>query len=242
MKIALVTGSTSGIGLATAKRLYDNDLTVVLNSPSDSDKNVLDQFEDKSRVRFFVADISSPQAVNELKEFIKHEFGQLDYLVANAGVLPLPASVDTITEENVNKTIDVNLKGTFNSLKILGRFIQETSKDGAIVAVTSVDGIIGEPYGVIYSATKAGIISFTKSFARTYKEPLVRVNAVAPGLVDTPLTATTGEEPSWTTDLSIIQRMGKAEEIAAAISFLLSDDASFITGQVLAVDGGFTLK
>ena len=70
----------------------------------------------------------------------------------------------------------------------------------------------------------------------------MRVNAVAPGLIDTPLTATTGEEPSWTTDLSIIQRMGKAEEIAAAISFLLSDDASFITGQVLAVDGGFTLK
>ena len=242
MRTALITGSTSGIGLATAKRLYEEGHMVILNSPSESDITILDQFDDKTRVRFFAADISQPESIENLRGYIQQEFGNLDYLVANAGVLPLPAGIDTITDENINRTIDVNLKGTFNSLKILGRFIQETSIDGAIVAVTSVDGIIGEPYGVIYSATKAGIISFTKSFARTYKEPLVRVNAVAPGLIDTPLTATTGEEPSWTTDLSIIQRMGKAEEIAAAISFLLSDDASFITGQVLAVDGGFTLK
>lgn len=242
MNIALVTGSTSGIGLATAKRLYDDGMAVILNSPSENDVNVLDQFEDKARVRFFAADISNMEQVKDLLEFIKQEFGQLDYLVANAGILPLPAGIDTITEENINKTIDVNLKGTFNTLKIIGKFIQETSNVGSIVALTSVDGIIGEPYGVIYSATKAGIISFTQSFARAYKDPLVRVNAVAPGLIDTPLTVTTGEDPSWTTDLSIIQRMGKPEEIAAAISFLLSNDASFITGQVLAVDGGFTLK
>ncbi|MCB9822411.1 SDR family oxidoreductase [Candidatus Nomurabacteria bacterium] len=242
MKTALITGSTSGIGLATAKRLYEEGHTVILNSPVESDISVLEQFDDNTRVKFFAADISQPSSIEKLRDYIQQEFGRLDYLVANAGVLPLPAGVDTITEENINKTIDVNLKGTFNTLRILGKLIQETSKDGSIVALTSVDGIIGEPYGVIYSASKAGIISLTKSFARTYKEPLVRVNAVAPGLIDTPLTATTGEEPSWTTDLSVIQRMGKPEEIAAVISFLLSDDASFVTGQVLAVDGGFTLK
>ena len=242
MKTALITGSTSGIGLATAKRLYEEGHTVILNSPAESDISVLEQFDDETRVRFFAADISQPSSIEKLRDYMQQEFGRLDYLVANAGVLPLPAGVDTITEENINKTIDVNLKGTFNTLRILGKLIQETSKDGSIVALTSVDGIIGEPYGVIYSTTKAGIISLTKSFARTYKEPLVRVNAVAPGLIDTPLTATTGEDPSWTTDLSVIQRMGKPEEIAAAISFLLSNDASFITGQVLAVDGGFTLK
>lgn len=242
MKIALITGSTSGIGLATAKQLYDDGTTVILNSPSEKDASALDQFEDKSRVRFFAADISNSEQLKKLAEFIKQEFGQLDYLVANAGVLPLPAGVDTITDANINKTIDVNLKGTFNTLKLLGKLVQETSKEGAIVAVTSVDGIIGEPYGVVYSATKAGIISFTKTFARVYKNPLVRVNAVAPGLIDTPLTDSTGEDPSWTTDLSVIQRMGKPEEIASAIAFLLSEQASFITGQVLAVDGGFTLK
>lgn len=101
--------------------------------------------------------------------------------------------------------------------------------------------IIGEPYNAIYSATKAGIISLTKSFARYFGEN-IRVNAVAPGLIDTPLTESTGEDPAATTDFSIIQRMGTAEEIANASSFLLSDEASYITGQILAVDGGFTLK
>lgn len=241
-KIALVTGSTQGIGLAIAHRLFNDGATVILNSLKEIDVSILEQFDDKSRIRFVAADISNKPNLEGLKQFVKDEFGRLDLLVANAGVLPLPAGIDDITDENMSRTIDVNLKGTFNTLKMFGGLIQETSKGGSIVALTSVDGIIGEPYGVIYSSTKAGIISLTKSFARKYKEPLVRVNAVAPGLIDTPLTASTGEDPSWTTDLSVIQRMGKPEEIASAVAFLLSEDASFITGQILAVDGGFTLK
>lgn len=241
-KISLVTGSTKGIGLATAQRLYKNGATVVFNSPEKDGSSVIDGFDDKSRVRFYAADIANRNSVEDLKQFIQSEFGRLDYLVANAGVLPLPSGIDDITDENLNRTIDVNLKGTFNTLRILGKFIQDTSKDGSIVTLTSVDGIIGEPYGVIYSSTKAGIISLTKSFARKLNEPLVRVNAVAPGLIDTPLTASTGEDPSWSTDLSVIKRMGESEEVASATVFLLSGEASFITGQVLAVDGGFTLK
>lgn len=241
-KVTLVTGSTQGIGLATAKRMYESGNTVVFNSVNRDDDKVLEGFDDKSRVAFFAADISNKDDITALRDFIQETYGQLDCLVANAGVLPIPAGIDDITDENMNRTIDVNLKGTFNTLRILGKLVQDTSANGSIVLLTSVDGIIGEPYGVIYSSTKAGIISLTKSFARKYNEPLVRVNAVAPGLIDTPLSASTGEDPSWTTDLSIIKRMGKPEEIASAISFLLSDEASFITGQVLAVDGGFTLK
>ena len=241
-RIVLVTGSTQGIGLATARKLYDQGAFVVLNSPSNEDASVLEQFEDKSRVRFFAADISSETSLIDLKNFIVSEFGKLDHLVANAGILPLPAGIDDITDENIDLTIDVNLKGTFKTLRVLGGLIQETSQTGSIVTLTSVDGIIGEPYGVIYSCTKAGIISLTKSFARKFKEPLVRVNAVAPGLIDTPLSSSTGEDPCWTTDLSVIKRIGRPEEIAAAITFLLSDESSFITGQVLTVDGGFTLK
>ena len=242
MIIALVTGSTKGIGLATAQRLYKNGATVILNSANATEESVLELFDDKSRVSFYAADISDIQALEILKNKINEKYGRLDYLVANAGILPLPAGIDDITDKNISRTIDINLKGTFNTLKVFGGYIQDTSSVGSIVTLTSVDGIIGEPYGVIYSATKAGIISFTKSFARKYKEPLVRVNAVAPGLIDTPLTASTGEDPSWTTELSVIKRIGRPEEVASTISFLLSEESSFITGQVLAVDGGFTLK
>lgn len=240
-KIALVTGSSSGIGLATAQRLYNEGATIIFNDLTDN-KNILDSFEDKTRVRFYAADISDKSTLESLKDFVEKEFGRLDYLVASAGILPLPAGIDDITDENVNRTIDVNLKGTFNTIKILGKFIQETSENGSIVTLSSVDGIIGEPYGVIYSSTKAGIISLTKSFARKFQEPLVRVNAVAPGLIDTPLTHSSGEDTKETTEVSIIKRMGKPKEVASVITFLLSDEAAFITGQVLAVDGGFTLK
>lgn len=242
MKIFLVTGSTSGIGKAIARQLYEAGNSVILNSYDEAGGSIINEFDDKSRVTFFKADISSIHEVNELKDFIVERFGKLDGLVANAGILPLPAGIDDISDENIDRTIDVNLKGTFRCLRVFGGLIQSTSERGSIVALTSVDGIIGEPYGVIYSATKAGIISLTKSFARKYKDPLVRVNAVAPGLIDTPLTTSTGEDPAWTTDVSIIQRMGQPTEIANAVEFLLSDKASFITGQVLAVDGGFTLK
>ena len=176
MKVALITGSTSGIGLATAHRLYDDGMTVIINSNGANGEQVLNEFDDKTRVRFFGADISDQQAIVSMAENIKNEFGHLDHLVANAGVLPLPAGIDDITGENINNTININLKGTFNTVKIFGKLIQDTSPNGSIVLMSSVDGIIGEPYGVVYSATKAGIISLTKSFARKYKEPLVRVN------------------------------------------------------------------
>ncbi len=238
--IALVTGSTSGIGLATAKKLSKNHIVIINDNKGIDDKFIKDNFEDKE-VYYFKADISNSNDLESLKSFILQKFGRLDMVAAHAGIIPLPCDIDNITPENIDKTINVNLIGTFNTLKIFGNLIKDTSKNGSIVTTTSVDGIIGEPYNAIYSATKAGIISLTKSFARYFGED-IRVNAVAPGLIDTPLTASTGEDPKATTDYSIIQRMGTAEEIANAICFLLSDEASYITGQILTVDGGFTLK
>ena len=192
-------------------------------------------------VSVFKADISKEKDLLKLKDFIVKKYGKLDCLVCNAGIIPTPCGIDDITDANIDKTIDVNLKGTFRCLRIFGKLIKETSKKGSIVNLTSVDGIIGEPFAVIYSATKAGIISLTKSFARSFGES-VRVNAVAPGLIDTPLTESLGNDPSWTTDFSIIKREGNPNEIADAVEFLLSDKATFITGQILTVDGGFTLK
>lgn len=241
-KICLITGSTSGIGKAIAK-LLATDCIVILNSFEGMSADFIrSEFGENPDLHFFKADISKKSELESMHDYILTTFGRLDYLVANAGIMPQPSGINTITEENIEKTINVNLKGTFWTLKLFGDLIQKTSTDGAIVAMTSVDGIIGEPYGVIYSATKAAIISLTKSFARQYKSPLVRVNAVAPGLIDTPMTGATGEDPNATTSVSIIDRMGTPEEIAKTVSFLLSENASYMTGQIVTVDGGFTLK
>ena len=241
-KVSLITGSTSGIGKSIAK-LLALECVVILNTFEDiSSAAIHEQFGDNKDIYFFKADISKKSELESMHDYIHTTFGRLDYLVANAGIMPQPSGINTITEENIDKTINVNLKGTFWTLKIFGDLIQKTSKEGAIVAMTSVDGIIGEPYGVIYSATKAAIISLTKSFARQYKSPLVRVNAVAPGLIDTPMTGSTGDDPNATTSLSVIDRMGKPEEIATMVAFLLSENASYMTGQIVTVDGGFTLK
>ena len=204
-------------------------------------KECVGTIKDKSRLSVMTADITKEEDMLILKEFIMQTYGGLDCLVCNAGIIPTPCGIDDITDENIDKTIDVNLKGTFRCLRIFGNLIHETSDNGSIVNLTSVDGIIGEPFAVIYSATKAGIISLTKSFARKLGDK-VRVNAVAPGLIDTPLTESLGNDPSWTTDFSIIKRVGKPNEIADAVEFLLSDKSTYITGHILTVDGGFTLK
>ena len=204
-------------------------------------KEFVGTIKDKSRLSVMTADITKEEDMLILKEFIMQTYGGLDCLVCNAGIIPTPCGIDDITDENIDKTIDVNLKGTFRCLRIFGNLIHETSDNGSIVNLTSVDGIIGEPFAVIYSATKAGIISLTKSFARKLGDK-VRVNAVAPGLIDTPLTESLGNDPSWTTDFSIIKRVGKPNEIADAVEFLLSDKSTYITGHILTVDGGFTLK
>ena len=232
-KVCLVTGAKKGIGLAVSQKLASEDYQVV----------VLDQetITSNDKITALKADITKEKDLLKVKDFIIKTYGRLDCLVCNAGIIPTPCGIDDITDDNIDKTIDVNLKGTFRCLRIFGNFIKETSKNGSIVNLTSVDGIIGEPFAVIYSATKAGIISLTKSFARKLGDT-VRVNAVAPGLIDTPLTESLGNDPSWTTDFSIIKRVGKPEEIADAVEFLLSDKATFITGHILTVDGGFTLK
>ncbi len=241
-KVCLVTGAKKGIGLAVSKQLLNSGYTVVM---ADCEKISKDYIEKEigaiDNLSVFNADITKEQDMLALKEFIIKNYEKLDCLVCNAGIIPTPCGIEDITDENIDKTINVNLKGTFRCLRIFGKLIKETSKSGSIVNLTSVDGIIGEPFAVIYSATKAGIISLTKSFARHLGES-VRVNAVAPGLIDTPLTESLGNDPSWTTDYSIIKRVGRPNEIADAVEFLLSDKSTFITGQVLVVDGGFTLK
>lgn len=241
MKNVIITGGASGIGAAIVKKMSKENRVIIADYKDINSDFIKNNFENYENIYFYKCDISKKEDILNLKQYVLENFKTLDYLVCDAGIMPLPCEIDTITDENIDKTIDVNLKGTFKCLNILGNLIKETSKNGSIVTISSVDGVIGESYGVIYSATKAGIISLTKSFARYFKGE-IRVNCVAPGLIDTPLTDSTGEDPSWTTDYSIIKRIGKPEEIADSVLFLLSEQSSYITGQVLIVDGGFTLK
>jgi NAD(P)-dependent dehydrogenase (short-subunit alcohol dehydrogenase family) len=173
-KVAFITGSTSGIGKAIAQKLLNQGCKVIISSEKDStEQEVLKDFENPVNATYLKCDISIKSDIENAKEVIKTKFGKLDFLVCNAGIMLRFCSIDDITEEIIDKTLNVNLKGTFWTLKTLGNLIKETSSCGSIVNMTSVDGLIGEPYGVIYSATKSGIISLTKSFARYFKNPLV---------------------------------------------------------------------
>ena len=237
-KVCLVTGAKKGIGFAVAKQLLDNGNYYVIMVDNDPlTKEFVGTIKDKSRLSVMTADITKEEDMLILKEFIMQTYGGLDCLVCNAGIIPTPCGIDDITDENIDKTIDVNLKGTFRCLRIFGNLIHETSDNGSIVNLTSVDGIIGEPFAVIYSATKAGIISLTKSFARKLGDK-VRVNAVAPGIIETDMVKNLPEYMIKPLIDSIpLGRIGQPEDIANAFLFLASDMASYITGTILQVDG-----
>ena len=240
-KIAVVTGAIKGIGKATALELANNGATIILlDKDTASAEDTLKEIKETSNASmFFETDISKLSSIQDTKQKIQNLFGQIDILIANAGIISQPCSIEEANENSIDKTINTNFKGTYWTIKILGELVKN---NGSIVTTSSIDGIIGEPFAAIYSGTKAAIISLTKSFARYYAEKEIRVNSVAPGLIDTPLTQSSGENPDDTINYSLIKRIGTPEDIAKAIAFLASEDASFITGQVLIVDGGFTLK
>jgi len=236
-KVVLVTGGSRGIGRACAVAFADLGAQVVIGYAGNeaAANETLALLRTKGRaLRFDVADAAAcAKAVDSVVE----EFGRLDVLVNNAGVA-LDGLVLRTKEEDWDRQLDTNLKGAFALIRAAARpMIKQRS--GAIVNLTSVVGETGNAGQVAYSASKAGLIGLTKSVARELASRNIRVNAVSPGLIETDMTARiSGETRAQMLEEIPLSRLGAASEIAHAVVFLASDEASYITGEVLRVNGG----
>jgi 3-oxoacyl-[acyl-carrier protein] reductase len=241
-KVALVTGASRGIGRACAIRLGALGATVVVNyrtSAGAAAEVVAEIEKGGGRALSVPGDVSRFETALEVVKTATAARGRLDVLVNNAGTTR-DALLVSMKEEEFDFVIAQNLKSVFNCSKAAVRQMIR-QRYGRIVNLTSVVGLIGGAGQTNYSAAKAGIIGFTKAMAREYGGKNIAVNAVAPGYVPTDLTAALPEEVrERIVGLTAYGRMGTAEEVASVVAFLASDAASYVTGQIIAVDGGLT--
>jgi 3-oxoacyl-[acyl-carrier protein] reductase len=240
--VALITGSTRGIGWATARTLAADGYTVVLNGrDQDAVASRVDELRRSSdaAVAGQPFDVADSKAVAECIAWIRKELGALDVLVANAGV-KYEALLGMIREHDLHRTMAVNVEGTVNLVQAAARLMMRAQR-GSIVLLSSVMGIRGNAGQVAYAASKAAIVGITLSAARELGPRGIRVNAVAPGIIDTDLIADTPPEAleQWRAS-TWLGRLGTPEDVAEAVRWLASDRAGFVTGQVLGVDGGLT--
>lgn len=239
-KVAIITGGASGIGLATAKKLLGEGANVVL---VDWNQDVSDIAKNLGKNCIGIrCDVSCDTNVQETISKIMENFGHIDYLVANAGIGGGPNKAHEVSIDEWNKVIGVNQTGIFLMNKYV---ISEMLKNGkgAIVNTSSMYGLVGTTMSFAYSASKGAINQMTRSLALTYARNNIRVNAVAPGYVDTPILASVPKEMKDAMANQLpIGRLGKDVEIASLICYLLSDEASFITGAIISIDGGFTAQ
>ena len=234
-KTAIVTGASRGIGKATALKLASLGANIVLNYRSNEEEASKVKEEIKAlgvETIMVKADISKMDEVENMISTAKEKFGTIDIMVNNAGITK-DTLIMRMKEEDFDSVINVNLKGVFNCLKCITPIMMK-QKSGKIINLSSVVGITGNAGQVNYAASKAGVIGMTKSLAKEIGSRGINVNAVAPGFIETDMTAALSDEVKKVAEQSIpFGRMGKPEEIADAVVFLASDKASYITGQVL---------
>ncbi len=242
-KVALITGGTRGIGREIAITLAKEKYNIALNYRNENEDVVETKNKiEEQQVKCFCVkgDISSfEDAQNMIKEIIE-EFGKIDVLINNAGITKDGLLV-RMTQQDFENVIDINLIGTFNITKnVIGYMIKQ--KQGRIINISSVVGISGNAGQTNYAASKAGIIGFTKSLAKEVGARNILVNAIAPGLIETKMTEVLKKEIKEGITQNIpLKRMGTPKDVANLVQFLVSEQSSYITGQVIHVDGGMLM-
>ena len=242
-KTALVTGAGRGIGKAIAKKLASLGATVVVNysgSKEKAEETVAEIVAAGGSAEAMQCDVSDFKACEEFSKAVVAKYGKLDILVNNAGVTR-DGLLMGMSEEDYDKVLDTNLKGAFNMTRHFSRvFLKQRS--GRIINISSVSGVMGNAGQANYSASKAGLIGLTKSVARELAGRGICVNAVAPGFIETDMTNAMKEDAKTKLIENIpLGRIGKPDDIAEAVAFLAGDASSYITGQVLCVDGGMAI-
>lgn len=237
-RVALVTGCTGGIGRAIAASLVDDGYLIVIHHVRDHEGAERLRLElGTDRAIAIEADLRSVTQVDAMIGQVSQAFGRLNLVVNNAGVMEQVA-FESLTDELWNEVIEVNLTGAFRVLNS-GLSLLRASSEPSIVNISSQGAYLGLANAVAYSASKAGLLGLTRALAREIG-PLVRVNAVAPGPIDTPMTSThaTAEWIAEKTSRLVMGRFGHPEEVAGVVRFLASPEASYITGQTISVNGG----
>ncbi len=239
-KNVFITGASRGIGKAIAINMAKNGANIILvcSSSIEDAQNTSKEIENYGvKSKAYVCDVSDFSSVEKLSKQVLDEFGSVDIIVNNAGITK-DGLMLTMKEEDFDKVLDINLKGAFNVVKHFARHMLKR-KTGNIINITSVSGMMGNVGQSNYSASKAGLIGLTKTWAKEFATKGIRCNAVAPGFIKTSMTTEIAAKGGdYLLNLIPLKRFGEVEDIAELVSFLASDKASYITGEIIKVDGG----
>lgn len=244
-KVALITGAGRGIGAAIAMKLAGEGADIILNYAGAANlaetKNVQKEIENLGRRAISIcADVANFDEVSKMVDDGVKEFGKIDILVNNAGINRDNLLI-RMKEEDWDAVLNVDLKGVFNVTKSVLKYMMK-ARYGRIVSISSVVGIVGNAGQANYAAAKAGILGFTKSVAKEFASRNITANAIAPGFIKTVMTEKLSAEVTAEALKKIpLARLGEAEDIAKGVLFLVSDDANYITGQTLHIDGGMIM-